>query len=109
MEKYKPTSTAIRLTETQVKLIKSEVAKLFGERAAVYLFGSRVNAAAKGGDIDLYIELSEPLPNALALSLKLNGALQLAFGMQKIDILTHAPGQPLQPVHRQALQKGVLL
>lgn len=109
MEKLKSTRTAIRLTETQVERIKSEVAKVFGERAVVYLFGSRVNAAARGGDIDLYIELPEPLPNTLALSLKLNGALQQAFGMQKIDILTHEPEQPLQPVHRQALQKGVLL
>lgn len=94
MGKSKPKSshTDIRLTETQADIIKSEVAKIFGDQAIVYLFGSRVNAAAKGGDIDLYIELSEPLPNALALSLKLNGALQQAFGMQRIDILTHEPG-----------------
>jgi predicted nucleotidyltransferase len=46
----------VRLTVTQNKLICETAEKYFGSDVHVWLFGSRVNDNAKGGDIDLYIE-----------------------------------------------------
>ena len=44
----------MRLSSKEKSIIKEQITMLFGE-ADVYLFGSRVDDAKKGGDIDLYI------------------------------------------------------
>ena len=44
----------MRLSHEQVRVIRDVVEGQIGESARVYLFGSRVDDAARGGDIDLY-------------------------------------------------------
>ncbi len=44
----------MRLSEKEIKSIKHKSQSIFGE-TVIYLFGSRVNDAKQGGDIDLYI------------------------------------------------------
>ena len=46
----------MRLNPDQIEAIKQETEHFFGADAQVWLFGSRVDDMAKGGDIDLYIE-----------------------------------------------------
>jgi hypothetical protein len=99
----------VRLTQEQVAVIKAQVEAQFGPDAGVYLFGSRANDSVRGGDIDLYIELTKPCEDIMMRSLRLNGGLQQAFGAQCIDILIRAPGQPMQAVHRAAKQTGIRL
>lgn len=99
----------MRLTQEQVATIKEQVEAQFGPDAGVYLFGSRANDSVRGGDIDLYIELTKPCEDIMMRSLRLNGGLQQAFGAQRIDILIRAPGQPMQAVHRAANQTGIRL
>jgi len=99
----------MRLTPKQIAVIKQKTALIFGENAQVFLFGSRVDDTKKGGDIDLFIELSEEIEHPTAKILYLNGLLQQSLGMQKIDIIFHAPSYDWQPIHTAAKETGILL
>lgn len=74
----------------------------------VWLFGSRINMAAKGGDIDLYIELNHPLENKLAFIRHLRSAIEKKLGERKIDIIVKAPNTQDSALYQIAKQ-GVLL
>lgn len=99
----------MRLTKIQQTLIKEKTALIFGDNARVYLFGSRTDDNAKGGDIDLFIESTAPIKNAVSKILQLNSELQQAFGLQKIDIIVDAPNYSKQLIHDIAKQQGILL
>ena len=99
----------MRLTDTQVRIIKARAAECFGSNAKIWLFGSRVDDKALGGDIDLYVELTEPLTDSAWRALRFNGALQQAFGAQHIDVITREPSEPLKPIHETAKRSGVAL
>ena len=51
----------MRLTRNQIQAITQTVSRLADETAEVFLFGSRLNDQAKGGDVDLLIETCSPL------------------------------------------------
>jgi len=48
----------IRLTNDEISIIKNIVSDVFKD-AKVYLFGSRLDATKKGGDIDLYVDTKD--------------------------------------------------
>lgn len=106
---FSPTISAMRLTAHQQRVIKEEVARVLGAGVRVMLFGSRVDDSLRGGDIDLYLETPEPREQAWREVLRLNARLQQRLGEQKIDIVLHQPGEPLQPIHLQARKEGVPL
>ena len=45
----------MRLTTDQIQAIRDAASSTFGDKAAVWLFGSRVDDAKKGGDIDVLV------------------------------------------------------
>ena len=49
----------MRLSQSDIDAIKTVVSENCGEGAVVRLFGSRLDDTAKGGDIDLMVELDE--------------------------------------------------
>ena len=99
----------MRLTPDQAQTIHDTVEALLGGEARVYLFGSRVDDQARGGDIDLYIEVpSLPLPH-LKLQLALQRRLWETLGARRIDLLIRADNEDLRPIHRDALEQGVML
>lgn len=99
----------MRLTEQQSNTIRAAAQRRFGSDVSVYLFGSRVDDAKRGGDIDLYVETPETDADVLNRKLAMNADLQIEMGEQKIDIVVHRQGQPLRPIDRSARRSRIQL
>lgn len=69
----KPHLLPVRLSPSELagllESFETEISKRGGGR--VWLFGSRVNLQAKGGDIDLYVELNQPLDHKIKFVIRL--------------------------------------
>jgi predicted nucleotidyltransferase len=99
----------MRIQPNYQTTITEIAASVFGERASVWLFGSRLDDAAKGGDVDLLIKLESPTANKALLAARYNALLQMKLGLQKFDVLVIDPSTTLKQIHQQALSEGVRL
>jgi len=95
----------MRLTAFEVNAIKQSAEEVFGSKAEVMLFGSRVDDTKKGGDIDLYIKAQTG--NDLAHKIKFLVSLEQKIGEQKIDVILAVDKN--RPIEQQAINTGVLL
>jgi len=98
----------VRLTPAQQQHIREAVRENFGDGVRVYLFGSRADDDRRGGDIDLYLEVDD-IPDWFQRRLRLETALQRRLGEQKIDLLLHRRGEPLETIMKIAMETGVEL
>lgn len=78
-----------------------------GPSSRVLLFGSRIDDAARGGDVDLLVELDEPVDSAVLLSARIGARVQQSLGDRRIDVIVCAPNVPAQPIHRIARANGL--
>lgn len=93
----------MRISELEHQVIRRTIADIDLE-ADIYLFGSRVNDNAKGGDIDLLVISKKiKLMDRLAVLAKLH----LLLGEQKIDLVVFP--DLTQPFARIAQQSGIPL
>ncbi len=101
----------MRLTQDQVKIIKTAVQRHFGSRAEVRLFGSRTDDEARGGDIDLYIaSQARTVDEALQAEIDLWVELQHQLGERRIDLLVDHPGMRERPaIFDVARTEGIVL
>ena len=99
----------MRLTQEQIILIRNTTVGVFGDRARVILFGSRVNDAAKGGDVDLIIEVPEAVSEPALLSARVASRVSRAMNGRKVDVVLKAPNLLAQPIHEIAARSGVAL
>lgn len=99
----------MRLTEVQRTIIKQTIGRIIGPDSKVWLFGSRVDDAKRGGDIDLLIETPRALSGRAALLCRLEGALVMELGDRKIDLLLNDSPMNEAPIYRLAKENGVLL
>jgi predicted nucleotidyltransferase len=99
----------MRLTPQQIACIKQTAHSVLGDSAKVILFGSRVDDAKKGGDIDLLFETDRHIPNRTTTVSALYVALIRQLGDRKIDILLKDSVTPSAPVLDIAKQTGILL
>jgi predicted nucleotidyltransferase len=97
----------MRLSEHQREVIRRSAAELAGPDAAVMLFGSRVDEALRGGDIDLLVDLPAPCADRLTLSLRIGARIERQLGMQKIDVLVADPLTTESAVLARARQTGL--
>jgi uncharacterized protein len=89
----------MRLTPAQVQMIVRTVCDHAGPAAHTYLFGSRLDDHARGGDVDLFVEAPEPMPllDRARLQLALETRLELP-----VDVIVHSPGAPVSPFQQLA-------
>lgn len=99
----------MRLSEHQKETILNIVNTVLGADAVVTLFGSRVDDAAKGGDIDLLVETPRTIPNPADINAQIAAKLWIALHEQKVDILLSAPNLKHYPIHDIAKKNGVRL
>jgi uncharacterized protein len=94
----------MRLDTKIVQFLKSEFSQKVPD-AALYLFGSRIDDNAKGGDIDLMIISQTHIPPKILRSIRTKFYQQ--FGWQKIDMVNFA--QDENPTFRQLIQPSAIL
>lgn len=93
----------MRLAEIERSAIR-EVIREADTEALVYLFGSRIDDSAKGGDIDLLV-LSKKI--TLMTKLGILAKLHQKLGERKIDIAVYPDDS--RPFPRMIMQEGVRL
>ena len=99
----------MRLNPRQIDAIQQAVSELAGKDATVRLFGSRTDDNARGGDIDLLVEIPHSVENPAWLSARISGRISYLLGGQKVDIVLLAPNLKRLPIHHVAQKEGVIL
>lgn len=102
-------NTSMRLTPDQVQAIRHAAQRVLGADARVSVFGSMALDDRRGGDVDLLFQTDARLVNRAKVLCQLQGALTLALGDRKIDILLEDANTPSAPVFEIARRTGVLL
>ena len=99
----------MRLSPLQVQVIRQTAQRVLGADARVSVFGSRALDDRSGGDIDLFFETHQALDNRAKAICRLSGALTLALGDRKIDIVLKDANTPNAPIFEIAKRTGVPL
>ncbi len=99
----------MRLTDSQTKIIRQLAYQVAGSQSRVRVFGSRLDDAAHGGDIDLMLELLEPVDNPALMSAQMAAQVSRAMHGRKVDVLLSAPNLMRLPIHDIAFKEGKLL
>ncbi len=73
----------------------------------LYLFGSRVDDAKKGGDIDLFLESQEEV--SLHRQMEFLKILYKNVTQKKIDLIVQTPSKKNKPIFKTAKQTGIVL
>jgi len=95
----------MRLNPEQQDFIRGKLLKI-DPKAVIYLFGSRVDDMAKGGDIDILILSESLLERKLIREFKIN--FYKKFGWQKIDIVNFLTYED-HPFKNIALENSIQL
>ena len=101
----------MRLTPREIEVLKDVATEVFGPQARLFLFGSRLDDARRGGDIDLYVTgFTRPVAEQLDAKLQFLVKAKARLGEQRIDIVFAAgPGESLTPIQQMAEKTGVPL
>jgi predicted nucleotidyltransferase len=76
----------VRLDARSIDLIRQVVCTEAGSDTRVRLFGSRVDELAKGGDVDLLLEMTQAPPNAARLAAAVAGRVSRALHGRRVDV-----------------------
>ncbi len=101
----------MRLTPDQIEQIEQTTHRYADDVLSdwqLWLFGSRVNDEAKGGDVDLCLLSSASVQDLLMLKLKLRPAIEDVLDIP-VDLVMQSTAQPIKLVTQQAMQTGVRL
>ena len=98
---------SVRISQAQAAMICKLAKESLGETSKVWLFGSRVDDARRGGDVDLYVETEHSCD--LSTKLSLMSAIQRAIGFRKVDLLVRTNSSPERAIDVTAKSEGVRL
>lgn len=93
----------MRLTPHEVRAIREEVQRL-DPGAEVYLFGSRTDDGARGGDVDLWVR-SSTIGYEDGLRLKVR--IQARLGGRRVDLIVNGPAD--HPLAALVAETGIRL
>ena len=82
----------MRLKQRDVDAIKWAAGVTFGPAAVVHLYGSRLDDALRGGDIDLLIEV-DPGQNGWQTACRFRERLFERIDEQKVDVVFRVRGE----------------
>lgn len=99
----------MRLTQEQIQSIRQVASQVAGNQCRVRLFGSRLDDAAHGGDIDLMLELQEPVDNPALMAARISALVSRTMHGRKVDVLLSAPNLMRLPIHDIAFKEGQLI
>lgn len=99
----------MRLTDHQIAAIRILAYQLAGTQSRVRVFGSRIDDTQQGGDLDLMLELPEPVENPAFLAAQLAAKVSRLMNGRKVDVLLSAPNLMRLPIHDVAFKEGVIL
>ena len=95
----------MRLEQDTADAIREQV-RLADPTAEIWLFGSRANDRARGGDVDLLIVSGRI---AFADELALRSAILDRIGWQRLDLIVRRRDQLDEPLAALALETGIRL
>ncbi len=101
----------VRLKPEYLDVIVTAFKNNFLPTDRLWIFGSRANLQARGGDIDLYIETTDTNSESVyARKSKFISALWKKMGEQKIDVVLNMITDKLSlPIYEVAIKNGVRL
>ena len=99
----------MRLKSQYLAPILATAHELGGPDAQVWLFGSQLDDAARGGDVDLLLDLPAPVAEPAMLAARFATRVSRLMHWRKVDVLVHAPNIQRLPIHDLAFARGVRL
>jgi predicted nucleotidyltransferase len=95
----------MRLSASEITAIREEIGRL-DPKADVYVYGSRVDDSARGGDVDLLV-VSDTLGFRDVLRLRIQ--ILDRIGWQQLDLVVRRRDQVDEPLAAMAQETGVRL
>lgn len=75
----------------------------------ITLFGSRIDDHAKGGDVDLMVEVGGIVDEPALFSARVASCISRSMNGRRVDVILKAPKLKNQPIHEIATRTGVIL
>lgn len=100
----------VRLKPADLDAIVQAFKRHFSENDSLWIFGSRVDLQARGGDIDLYVETKTDAKLAVEAKSKFVIDIWKQIGEQKIDVVINLLKDDFYlPIYDIAIKQGVKL
>ena len=99
----------MRLLSQQLDAIRLIAHELAGADARIWLFGSRLDDAARGGDVDLLVDSERSVDHPALLAASLSARISLCLQGRKVDVLIAAPNLAVLPILTVAREEGQAL
>ncbi|MDO9305957.1 MAG: nucleotidyltransferase domain-containing protein [Sulfuricurvum sp.] len=96
----------MRLHRFEIDIIKSTLHETMDD-AKIFLFGSRIDDAKKGGDIDLFVQTHKNI--SLKEELTILAQMEFRGIERKIDLIIQSPITPPQKLFETIIKEGILL